>query len=77
MTDMQTMSLKNLKIMYWNIHGLSSKIIGNKNNDPHFLETIGKADIVCLSELHTDKHIAIPGYKVMKQKFRPKEHKGP
>ena len=66
-----------LKCMYWNIHGISSKILGDKTSDPEFLKIIEDIDIISLSELHTDKPISIPGFSVKKQKIRPKQYKGP
>ena len=51
-----------LKILYWNIHGISSKLSGEKNKDPEFLKIANLFDIICLSELHTDKTVSIPGF---------------
>ena len=66
-----------LKCMYWNIHGISSKILGDKTKDPKFLETLSTFDIIGISELHTENVISIPGFYRKKQKFRVKKHKGP
>ena len=66
-----------IKILYWNIHGISSRVTGDKNSDPNFLKVISDYDVVCLSELHTNKTISIPGYSLKKQKFRQKTYKGP
>lgn len=66
-----------LRILYWNIHGISSKSSGEKNKDPEFLKIANLFDITCLSELHTDKTVSIPGFVTKKQKFRKKLHKGP
>ena len=71
------MTLNHLKCIYWNIHGITSKILGDKTEDPEFLKTISECDIIGLSELHTDKPISIPGFSVIKQRIRPKHHKGP
>ena len=68
---------KSLKVCYWNIHGWSSKIIGNKLEDSDFLEKIANCDIVALSELHSDKELSLPGFIRIKQKIRKKLHKGP
>ena len=68
---------KSLKISYWNIHGVKSKITNNKLSDDEFLQNISKSDIVGLAELHTNEEVSLPGYKLMKQKFREKQHKGP
>ena len=66
-----------LRCLYWNVHGISSQIIGEKSKDPHFLNIIKDFDVVALSELHTKTNISIPGFHLKKQKFRPKVHKGP
>ena len=66
-----------LKILYWNIHGINSRVVGEKNKDSEFLKITQQYDIVCLSELHTDKAISLPGFVTKKQKFRKKLHKGP
>ena len=59
------------------MHGISSKILGEKNKDPHFIKIIQGYDVVALSELHTQINISIPGFHLKKQKFRTKNHKGP
>ena len=66
-----------LRCLYWNIHGIYSQILGDKNNNHEFLKIIADFDVICISELHTNNVISIPGFCVMKQKFRPKNHKGP
>ena len=66
-----------LNCLYWNIHGISSKILGEKTKDKRFLETISTFDIIGISELHTKNYLSIPGFQSKKQKFRPKKHKGP
>ena len=71
------MDKKNLRCLYWNMHGIYSRTIGDKNDDPDFLKIISSFDVVCVSELHTNKTISIPGFYLKKQKFRPKNHKGP
>ena len=55
------------------MHGISSKILGEKNNDPHFISIVQGYDVVALSELHTKVNISIPGFHLKKQKFRPKK----
>ena len=57
-----------LNISYWNIHGSNSKLIGDKLADLDFLKQISKSHIVGLAELHADKEVNIPGYKLLKQK---------
>ena len=69
--------VKSLKLGYWNIHGWSSKIIGNKLTDLEFLQKISKCDIIGLSEIHSDKEVSIPGFISLKQKIREKKNKGP
>ena len=71
------MEKSELKCIYWNIHGISSQILGDKNKDPHFLSIIQEFDVVAISKLHTKNNISIPGFYLKKQKFRPKVHKGP
>ena len=66
-----------IKILYWDIHGISSRVTGDKNSDKEFPKTISNYDVVCLSELHAGKTVSIPGYFLKKQKLRPKTHKGP
>ena len=66
-----------LKICYWNIHGWSSTIIGNKLADTEFLGKISDCDIVALSEIHSDKEVSLPGFISIKQKIRKKLHRGP
>ena len=66
-----------LKIGYWNIHGWSSKTIGNKLIDSEFRGKISNCDIVAFAELHSDKEVSLPGFVSIKQKIREKSHKGP
>ena len=68
---------KPLKCTYWNINGYKSKIVGNKLEDPKFLNIISTSDIVGLAELHSDQDVSIPGFKCVKQKIREKKFKGP
>ena len=68
---------KMLQLCYWNIHGWSSKIMGNKLIDPEFLENVSKFDIVALSELHSEEELSLPGFISIKQKIRKKVHMGP
>ena len=71
------METSTLRCLYWNIHGISSRILGEKNEDPEFLKIISSSDIICISELHASKTISIPGFYLKKQKFRAKKHRGP
>ena len=49
--------------MYWNIHGVKSKIVGNKLANQDFLDI-------------TEEDIAIPGFHLLKQTKRKKVHEG-
>ena len=71
------MTKRYLKLLYWNIHGINSSVTGEKNKDLQLLSTISEFDIVCISELHTNKVVSLPGFICKKQKFRQKLHKGP
>ena len=51
------MQKSELKCLYWNIHGIYSKILGEKNKDPHFLSIIQGFDVIAISELHTKVNI--------------------
>ena len=62
---------------YWNIQGYKSKIVGNKLEDPEFLNIISGSDILGIAELHANIEVSIPGFKCMKQKIRGKKFKGP
>ena len=66
-----------LKICYWNIHGWSSKIIGNKLADSEFSENNSDCGIVALSEIHSDKELSLPGFISLKQKNMKKTSWGP
>ena len=68
---------KSIKIYFWNLHGTKSKIVNDKLSDSEFLGKIGKSDMVGLAELHTSEEASLPGFKLVKQKFRKKCHKGP
>ena len=59
------------------MHGISSKILGDKSKDKKFLEIVSAYDVVGISELHTNNYISIPGFISKKQKFRTKKHRGP
>ena len=70
-------SVSAIRMCYWNIHGWSSKLIGDKLNDDEFLGEILSYDIVALAELHAEKQLSLPGFLNIKQKIRTKTHKGP
>ena len=75
--SVSTQSLKAISMCYWNIHGWSSKIIGDKLCDDEFLAKFSNCDIVVLTELHSEKRISLPGFLNIKQKIRTKTHGGP
>ena len=62
--------------MYWKIHGVKSKIVGNKLANQDFLDIISQY-VIGLGELHTEEYTAIPGFHLVKQTERKKVHKGP
>ena len=62
------MEKNHLNCLYWNIHGISSKILGEKTKDKRFLETISTFDIIGISELHTKNYLSIPGFQLKKNK---------
>ena len=66
-----------IKCIYWNIHGVKSKIVGNKLVNQDFLDVVSQYDIIGLGELHAQEDIDIPGYHLIKQKNRNITHKGP
>ena len=63
------MEKRELKCLYWNIHGISSQILGEKNNNPHFVSIVQDYDVVALIELHTKVNISIPGFHLKKTKI--------
>ena len=71
------MTSGHINVLYWNIHGIESRVVGEKQNDRTFLEIVSRYDVICISELHTNKDISIQGFTIKKQKFRQEKHKGP
>ena len=69
--------MSSLDISFWNIHGHRSQNIGNKLNDPEFLDLLEGRDIVGIGELHAEGEVSIPGFVNVKQKIRTKKFKGP
>ena len=68
---------RQLNVSFWNIEGYKSQLIGNKLEDPEFLNVVRKADILGLAELHADTKVSIPGFENIMQKNRgPKMHGG-
>ena len=59
--------MSSLDISLWNIHGYKSQYIGNKLNDPEFLELLEGRDIVGIGELHAKEEVSIPGFVNKKQ----------
>ena len=66
-----------LNFCFWNIHGQTSKLIGDKFRDPDFLQKIEDSHIVGFVELHTENEANLTGFELLKQKIRKKLHKGP
>ena len=64
-------------ILFWNIHGQVTKIVGNKFTDTEFLKVCNDFDILGIVELHTKNTPSIQGYKLIKDKIRDKRHNGP
>ena len=64
-------------LLFWNIHGQKTRAIGNKFTDTKFLNICNKFDILGLAELHTSSTPNIEGFKLIKDKIRKKNHKGP
>ena len=62
-------------LLYWNIHGQVTEIVGNKFTDIEFLKVCKDYDILGISELHTDTTPSIKGFKLIKDKKR--QSKGP
>ena len=69
--------MSSIDISFWNIHGHRSQNIGNKLNDPEFLDLLERRDIVGIGELHAEGEVSIPGFVNVKQKIRAKKFKGP
>ena len=57
-----------LNVCFWNIHGQTSKLIGDKFRDPEFLNVLGKSHIVGFAELHTESEANLTGFGLIKQK---------
>ena len=69
--------MSSLDISFWNIHGHRSQNIGDKLNDPEFLDLLEGRDIVGIGELHAKEEVSIPGFVNKKQKIRAKNFNGP
>ena len=63
---------RQLILSFWNVEGYNSRLIGNKLEDPEFLNVVSKSDILGLAELHAENQLSIPGFKILKQKNRAK-----
>ena len=77
MSNSQLSSIGPLNVCFWNIHGQTSKFVGNKFCDPEFLNILATSHIVGFVELHTAHEAYLPGFELIKQKFRQKTHNGP
>lgn len=61
---------------YWNVHGHTSQLVGDKLCDPEFRDILKNVDIIGLGELQADKKVSIPGFINKKQKIREKNLRG-
>ena len=59
-----------MNIGYWNIHGYTSKFLGNKFRDPEFLDVIKECDILGIGEIQSEKKVDIDGFICKEQKIR-------
>ena len=50
---------KPLKVITWNIHGISSQSLGDKLADPDFLTQVSDFDMVCLVETHENENSSL------------------
>ena len=64
-------------ICFWNIHGQTSKLIGDKFRDPEFFNVLRTSHIVGFAELHTESDAILTGFDIIKQKIRKNSHRGP
>lgn len=66
-----------IKISCWNIQGFKSRILGNKLNDPDFLNEINDSDVIGVLETHIFNEILekldIAGFTRIKYKNRKKK----
>ena len=68
---------KPIRCSYWNINGHNSRVIGNKLEDPQFVDIVSGSDILGLAETHANAEIFMKGFILIKQKMREKNTKGP
>lgn len=66
-----------INVGYWNIHGYTSKVIGQKVRDREFLDIIGDCDVIGIGEIQSSSKIDIEGYISIDQKIRDKTTNGP
>ena len=73
------MILKKLKFCTWNIHGYTSRQIGNKLHNEDFLEIQKDVDFIGLTETHIHEEIlenlSIPDFRLISYKNRNKNLK--
>ena len=62
-----------INIGSWNIHGITSRLLGNKLKQPDVLDIIKKHDFFSIVETHAhiNSELVIPDYKCLKSRFRP------
>ena len=63
---------KQINLLFWNIHGQNSSLIGDKFLDDDFIKICNNYDILGLAEMHTESTPSIDGFKLLKQKIRKK-----
>ena len=63
-----------IQLSSWNIHGIKSKLLGNKLSDRDFLKEIINDDILSIVETHVhngnEEELNIPGFHCIKHKSR-------
>ena len=53
----------NLGFSTWNIHGISSNVLGDKSKNKDFLDHINNIDFIFLTETWCHTNIDIPGFR--------------
>ena len=53
----------NISFSAWNIHGLASKVLGDKTKNKDFVDSANKKDFVFLNETWSNTEINVPGFK--------------
>jgi hypothetical protein len=53
----------NISFSAWNIHGLASKVLGDKTKNKDFVDSAIKNDFLFLNETWSNTEINVPGFK--------------